>query len=141
MEERYVLTVLCDHADTEFVGAPALVVTRLAYFPRPEPTAAATKRVFGWLEWRELEHEDDPTYPPALQTYFGEARRLGRSSLTHGLHELVPGMTYGQRWRFWCRTCETTRPMKHELAEQRLDALRQTDTRFVLLAQFAPLTA
>jgi hypothetical protein len=128
----FVLSIICDHSRQGLPEPrPDRVVTRLAYFPRPEGR-------FGWLEWRELVLEDDPTYPPALQTYFGEARRLGRSSAEFGSDNLVPGMTEGQRWRFWCADCDDTLPARHTKLVTYLDGLRLAGRTSVTLAGLAP---
>ncbi len=117
--DTYVLSVVCDHSRNVMTEPrPNRVVARLLYRPKPDD-----RTTIGWLEWRELVHED-PGYPPALQTYFGE----GRPS----------GMSDGQRWRFWCADCDDTLLARHSNIAPLLDGLRHAGIGSVTLAGIAP---
>ncbi|HWI43255.1 MAG TPA: hypothetical protein VNS81_06515 [Nocardioides sp.] len=145
----YVLAVVCDHSrqpgDCE---APARVVSRAVYVPKPPDTA--TRETFGWLEWRELE-PDDPQQPPAWQTPFGEAGRrhelMPERTVREHLMELIgmsesgevgEGMHFASRWRFYCPDCEDTLPLQGDKADARFNDLRHAGERFVLFRQLAP---
>lgn len=125
---EFVLSVVCDHTRKPMSPVPVpRVVTRIVYVPRPEDSEG--RRVFGWLEWREL----DDGHPGALQTYYGEARRLGRIGTGIATNELVPGMTEGQRWRFWCSDCHDTLPARHSSVVRVFDGLRRAGVSSVTL--------
>ena len=112
------LTITCDHTwNGAPTSAPERVVSTLAFFPK-------APGVIGSLEWRAVVGAEGAEYPSAAQTYFGEARRLGRSSTEYPANELVPGMTEGQRWRFWCSDCRATLLRKHSRVVPIFDTLR-----------------
>jgi hypothetical protein len=131
---KYTLDVVCDHSrNGTWAPTPTRVVARICHLPKPPNT-------IGFLEWREVIREEDPDYPPAAQTYFGEARRLGIASRS-GLGEMrrLLRMTEGQRWRFWCADCDDTLPARHTRLEPVLDALRQNRVSSVTLSALAPI--
>lgn len=141
----YELRIECDHSRNEpgsSIG-PSIVSTIVHV---PEPDDGETR--IGWLHWRERAHQD-PDRPPALQTLFGEAHRLGRTSEGLSLDEIArgnlvpnprggPGMTEGQRWRFLCTDCDDTLPARHSRLVPLLEALRNAGQPSVTLAQIAP---
>lgn len=130
----YALELICDHT---WNGAPTSaderVVSTVAFFPKP-PGA------IGWLEWRAVVGAEGREYPSAAQTYYGEARRLGRSGTDRPSNELVPGMTEGQRWRFWCSDCGATLPTKHSKVVPIFDGLRRAGRKRLTIGACAGLT-
>ncbi len=113
VEVDFILDVTCNHSRQSMPEPipPERTVARVIHVP-PIPGAR------GFIEWREAVKEEAPNYPAAVQTYYGEARRLGTIGLRKadgsGLapNEYVRGME-GQRWRFWCQDCRDTLPLNH----------------------------
>lgn len=128
----YRLDIVCDHTrnlpDSEM---PPRIVTTIVHNPRPADQPG--RRHVGWLEWRELESD----YPAAMQTYYGEAQRLGRRPSEYAPGDLVPGMGYAQRWRFWCADCDDTLPARHARVMALLEALRQAGLTSITLTALA----
>lgn len=128
-DEDFEVAIYCNDPSHE-----ERTIARFRYFPKPETRSedGRTAEVFGWLVWRELQHED-PAQPPALQTLFGEARRLGEIDKRHHwrdhLENLIrpvagnSGFRYATRYRFECRGCRTV-PIKGERMEEILNGAR-----------------
>lgn len=144
----YQLAVICDHRrNAPNTVRPERIVSTIVDFPKPSDPPTVTRT--GWLDWREVEV---PGYPASLQTYFGEAARLGRVPRSIetdnsgeptvddflALRELVPGMDHGQRWRFWCADCDDTVPARHERMVELLDVFRHAGVPSVTSAALAP---
>lgn len=124
----FTLEVECHHRGKD-VAAPPEMVARLAHRARPNGEPGSTRH--GFLAWI------DAAGSQALQTYFGEARRLGRSGLTHAPVDLVPGMDYGHRYRFECQTCGETVPVNARKLDPILETLRVHGVARVTLAGIA----
>ncbi len=111
MNPDYVVTVYCDDPSHD-----ERVISEAGHFPKP-----TDKVTVGWLEWRELVH-DDANQPPSLQTPFGEKLLRGGHDLG-GPAGTPKGMDYATRWRFECDNCRTL-PVRGEVMEKLLDQLR-----------------
>lgn len=111
----YIVTVYCDDGHDE------RVISRAAHFPRPDRPLLG-----GWIEWRELLHED-LTQSPALQTPFGEKMRRGSVDLGGPLG-IPRGMDYQTRWVFKCLECPTNSGEPHTVPVhgQKMEAIFET---------------
>ncbi|GAB2747723.1 hypothetical protein GCM10027039_01700 [Terrabacter koreensis] len=133
----YTLDVYCDHSRNPLPESRIeRHVARILHVDAP--TGAV-----GFMEWREGVLPDAPDYPSALQTFYGEAMRLGTFGLraADGSHlrpqQLVRGMTEGERWRFWCADCDDTFPVRGSRIRPYLEILRSHGLERVTLAALA----
>ena len=118
----YTVEVRCDHTgDGEPIGeeSPRLV-SLVAH-------RVNTHGAIGFAEWVELRPTSDPSWEPSVQTYYGEAMRLGTfgpGTKNLAPDDYVPGMTEDRRWRFKCADCTDTLPVRHTKLLPLLTALR-----------------
>lgn len=128
-EPEFLLSIECDHRGNG-VDAEPETVALIGYVPNRYGAV-------GFLEWREYGHTPGQT-EWALQTYFGEAHRLGTFGVAASGDE-VPGMDAGQRWRFHCSTCGETKPVLHKRIEPILTRMREANVTSLTLALMAAM--
>lgn len=128
-QPEFTVRVTCDHRGSG-IDADPVPVALIGYVPNRDGA-------LGFIEWREYEHTPGQT-EWAMQTYFGEADRLGTFGQANPGDE-VPGMTEGQRWRFRCTVCGETKPVRQTRLEPLLAKMRDARIDTLPLAVIAAM--